>query len=288
MLNSGIAFILNFFAVLELEAIPVLLSKNSHFYELEALSGIYGFNWLVTDVFNTEDRDFFKTPPIHFHHENYSWTLLKINDKARLYSDLTGTILQPTSGSTGEVKLCVRDESGCLAEPLNHIESVNMMERETVLCPLPLNHAYGFGTAMLVSLLTSSDLLLMNEFNPRKLIRVFSEYRITIFTAVPAMLDLLTKIKIAGTIEMARNVLSAGAMLEEEVARNFYHRFNRYIQPSYGSTETGEICIEREKFIGITGSVGTPLARTKVRIEKNEDELPQVFVKKSFPDGRVS
>lgn len=280
VMGSSTGFIASFFALVEIGAVPLLLSKHTTVYELERFNEKYGISWIVSDCMRWEDLDkvFPNNAGVDFVTENYKWGIKRINEKAELSNNLKGTVLQPTSGSTGEVKLCVRDEYGCLAEPLNHLETSGMQSAGNVFCPLPLNHAYGFGTAFLLSIISSSNLILLNELDPRKVINILKEYQVSMFTGVPSVLDLLTKIKISTHIYIPGNILSAGAILDKELSIKFYSRFKSYIHPSYGSTETGEICYEREDIISETGSVGKPLNQTKIRIDNNEDGLGQVSV----------
>lgn len=279
IMNSSVSFIINFFALVEMGAVPVLLSKYTTAYELKKFDDEYGINWVVSDTLKEEEciKEFPNLKERRLYIGNYSFSVKRINKNAQIFTSLKGMILQPTSGSTGDVKLCVRDEYGCLAEPLNHIET-SFANKGNIFCPLPLNHAYGFGTAFLLSIISSSDLTLLNELNPRKVLRAFNEYKISIFTGTVAVLDLFTKMKISTDVNIPEKMISAGAPLTEEVARNFYNRFNRFIHPSYGSTETGEICLERENIISNTGSTGTPLKKTIVKIESCGDGLGQIVV----------
>lgn len=281
VVNSSFQFIVHYFALIKTGAVPVLMSKYSTRFELEKCDEHYGIHWILTDNFALEKLVSFEVDKIHtisFNNDIYKYNLICLNEDAPLFTSLEGMILQPTSGSTGEVKFCVRDEYGCLAEPINHMETTGFKNGH-IFCPLPLNHAYGFGTAFLLAFVTSSDLTLLNEFNPRKVLRVFEEYDINMFTGTSAVYDIIRKMKIDDPSILPEYLVSAGAPLAEDVAVEYFERFHRTIYPSYGSTETGEMCLERESIISPNGSTGTPLRQTKLRIEAVNETCGQIWVK---------
>src|SRR5690242_16162519 len=55
VMHSGAGFIINFFALLELGAVPVILSKNSTTYELGKLNDSYGISWVISDCLPAEE-----------------------------------------------------------------------------------------------------------------------------------------------------------------------------------------------------------------------------------------
>jgi acyl-CoA synthetase (AMP-forming)/AMP-acid ligase II len=285
VMSSGVRFITYFLALMTLGAVPVLLSKQSRLQEITSLSSKYGIPWLVSDtlqldndgietlVFREQWRDDMKGGNLY--HSN-----VQPNNIGQHF--LGGScFLQPTSGSTGEAKMCVRSGSRALEEPLNHYSSLPLPQSHPkVLCPAPLNHAYGFGSGFLLSFICSADLVLLDEFHPRKLVRTLTEQSISTMIAVPAMLDLLTKMRLPSHIRMPECVLCAGAPLERELSEAFHDTFGCFIRPAYGSTETGEITVEREAIISDSGSVGAPLAGSQIKlIPVGNEGFQQLWVK---------
>lgn len=296
IMNSSVGFIINYFSLIEIGAVPILLSKYTTVYEIEQYDEEYGIHWILTDMIPQQElNDVFDTKETVKKLEifSYEYYIQRVNGNAEIYSSLAGMTLQPTSGSTGTVKFCVRDEYGCLAEPINHAETTGW-QGGNIFCPLPLNHAYGFGTAFLLAFVSSSDLTLLNEFNPRQVMRAFQEQNISMFLGTNAIYDLLTKMRNKTDVKLPKILLSAGAPLSEEVSEKIHSQFNRYIYPSYGSTETGEICLERADILSKSGSTGIPLRNTKVYIEKVDDKYGQVIVSNPSlmvgylnPDGTI-
>src|SRR5262249_32738749 len=113
---------------------------------------------------------------------------------------------------------------------------------DTILCVIPMSHAYGFGTSVMLPLISGADVVSTRRFNPRLVERVIEEYPITTFPAVPAMLDLFVLSR-RGTSRIPRRVLSAGAPLPERAATAFLEQTGNTICPLYGATETGGISV---------------------------------------------
>lgn len=268
VVKSPVTFIINFFAIIEIGAIPVLLPKMTTEYELSNYDRLYGIHWVIKD-----DDEI-----CEYSVDMYQWYIKQVNKSAIYLPELKDMILQPTSGSTDSPKICVRDAYGCFAEPQNHVETTSFADKSTIYCPLALNHAYGFGTAFLLAFITSSNLILENEMSPRKILQVFSNYNVTMFTGVPVIYELLAKMIIHKEVVMPDQLLSAGAPLLQNISEAFYERFHKYIHTSYGSTETGEMCIELEDVITKTGCVGQPLKYTSIQFEKGDSDYNHVVV----------
>jgi acyl-CoA synthetase (AMP-forming)/AMP-acid ligase II len=105
-----------------------------------------------------------------------------------------------------------------------------------------MSHAYGFGMGFMVSLLTGARLVTLRQFNPRTITRVLAEQQVSIFPAVPAMLDLVLRAAQPAAI-MPRLVLAAGAPLTEATATAFREQTSTPVTPLYGTTETGGISV---------------------------------------------
>lgn len=254
--QSSVLFILSFFSITEIGAVPIILNKKSTSEEIEQFDKRYGIHWLMNDLSIGED----------YVCEFYTWHISHYNESAVISKDIDNCVLQPTSGTTGLFNLCVRDEYACLAEPQNHIETTSFAKHSKILCPLSLAHAYGFGTAFLTAFLSSSDLIVMDEMNVRTVTKIFREFKVDMMTGVPALYDLLCKMRLPDTMHLPEQLLSAGAPLSQELRQKFYQRFNRYILSSYGSTETGEMCIEHQGSISEAGCVGKALKYTKLKL----------------------
>lgn len=262
MCNS-LNFMACFFGVLNADAVPIIASKKLSDAELELYKKKCNPNLIISDY----DLGLVERTFSILNNTIYCSVVHKDDTAVQQLKNRYGVfILHPTSGTTGESRLCLRDERGCLAEPLNHIDTINGDEIHSMLCMLPLNHAYGFGSAFLLGMLQSYDMYLISEFNPRKIIRILTEEKIDYMPANPAVLDLLLRTHSKVPFQVPRYILSAGSVFKSQLVSEFYEKFGVYIKASYGSTETGEICLQREEKVCPEGCVGHTLKQTRIEI----------------------
>jgi long-chain acyl-CoA synthetase len=183
-------------------------------------------------------------------------------------------LYQFSSGSTVKPKLAGRTHYNILSEAENVCKTIGISRKDKLLCAVPLFHAYGFGTVMTPSIYAGATLILINKFNPRRVLNMLKNERITMFFGVPYMFSLLFDIAADKKIELLnlKYCFSAGISLPPEVSRNFYRKFGVFVRDLYGTTETGCISVNLNKDVGGTlDSVGLPIKGTKVNI-KGEDE----------------
>jgi acyl-CoA synthetase (AMP-forming)/AMP-acid ligase II len=189
-----------------------------------------------------------------------------LDPQAPAFPPLIATPLHPTSGTTGRSKVAIRTAQQAVAEAMHYIDTMQITSDDRILCVVPMSHAYGFGVGFMVSLLSGATLLTMRQFNPRTIARALSEKRITIFPAVPAMLELIVRAAAPGAT-MPRLVLAAGAPLAEGTAAAFWQQTGRRVTPLYGTTETGGITVAvGQQGDPPTGCVGRPMEGVEARV----------------------
>lgn len=265
--SSGFKFILHFFALLHMEAIPVLMSRQTTSDEWIRMRSRHGWEFLITDCQGVDSPNYKEEKEIHLFHTPLSggYTLIKFNASCKAIS-LKNVYIQPTSGSTGASKLCVRSINAAVNEAVNISERMGLTKRESsILCPLSLNHAFGFGSAFMLSMIFSCHLYLLNSYNPKKLQRFMEHNKVDILTAVPPMISFIEKGLSANSC-LPSKILSAGSPLESDLYRSFRNKFGVGIYSAYGSTETGKISILNDKEVYEAGDVGTPLSQNKIRL----------------------
>jgi acyl-CoA synthetase (AMP-forming)/AMP-acid ligase II len=176
------------------------------------------------------------------------------------WPELPPVPLHPTSGTTGKPKIAVRPGHAAIAEARNYQEAMEIDRYDTILCFVPMSHAYGFGTSVMLPLVSGASVVCMRRFNPRAVERALREHSITTLPAVPAMLDLLLLGAGAGADYFPRRVLSAGAPLPERTALAFREKTGQTVSPLYGTTETGGITVAVGGHAPSTGTcVGPPM-----------------------------
>jgi long-chain acyl-CoA synthetase len=122
----------------------------------------------------------------------------------------------------------------------------------------------------LVALLTSADLLFMRGFNPDLVRQALNGSKVTVFPAVPLMLDTLLAPASASLIGRPRIVLSAGAPLSRKTFDAFRDGYGLSIRPLYGTTETGGISVGRVEDEFDSG-VGPPMKGVELNLRTSAD-----------------
>ncbi len=191
-----------------------------------------------------------------------------------------------STGSTGIPKCVARHHANLLALADNHTQTVGWDRGDRVLLVIPLSHTYAFGS-FISAVKVGAAIYLMDDFNRKQVCSTLSDERITVFPAVPFMLDVLSAYVPAESTDFSslKHVISAGAPLDEEVAKKFFETFKIYPRQLYGSSETGVISINMATNIIARGqSVGRPVANVTVKVvdeegkEKSRGELGEIAV----------
>ena len=104
---------------------------------------------------------------------------------------LPGVPLHPTSGTTGQPKIAARPGLCALAEAAHYIDTIGIDASDLLLVAPPMSHAYAYGMGVMVPLLSGASMVTMRRFSPRLVHDAFEQLGITIFPAVPMMLEML-------------------------------------------------------------------------------------------------
>ena len=206
-------------------------------------------------------------------------------DVTRLDPDDEAIYLYST-GSTGKPKRVSRTHHNLVALADNHTETVKWTTQDKILFAIPISHTYGFGN-FISSIKIGATIYVMPDFNRNKVLDILEEESITIFPAVPVMLDVLAKTFLPEPINLSslKFVISAGAPLPEKTFYSFYEKYGIYPRQLYGSSETGVISINLgDKIVETYNSVGQPVKNVEVKImgdqgnELEVDEIGEIIV----------
>jgi len=179
-----------------------------------------------------------------------------------------------STGSTGKPKRVARTHFNLAALADNHTQTVGWSCEDRVLFAVPISHTYAFGN-YISAVRSGAAVVVTPEFNRQKVLDLLERERITVFPAVPVMLDVLSRTHMDAPIDLSslKLVISAGAPLQEHTFFKFRERFSIYPRQLYGSTETGVISInlcggdEIEKRFN---SVGRPVKNVTVKVFDEE------------------
>ena len=192
-----------------------------------------------------------------------------------------------STGSTGKPKRVSRTHLNLVALADNHTETVGWTDKDKILFTVPISHTYGFGN-FISSIKIGASIVVLGEFNRNKVLDILEEESITVFPAVPIMLDVLAKTYLPELKDLSslRLVISAGAPLPEKIFYSFHEKYGIYPRQLYGSSETGVISINLGDDIENTfNSVGKPVRNVEVHIIDEDgnkagvDEVGEIAVK---------
>ncbi|MFQ5963540.1 MAG: class I adenylate-forming enzyme family protein [Candidatus Scalinduaceae bacterium] len=292
LLKNSPEFIISFFAIAKVEAVAVPLNVQYKEQELtdyirdskpkiiiasrqiiplikEITSFIADKECTIIGVPDGEDESFSYMSLIK---ENFS-----LNGTRNL-SPQSEVLCQYSSGSTGQPKRIIRTHFNLISEAEQFCTSVNMTGNDKILCVVPLFHAHGLGNCMLASTYAGATLVILEDFNRRRILKTIQEEQITVFPGVPFMFNMLadTPLRDEITLSSLRLCFSAGAPLPHRTFQKFYEKYGVSVRQLYGSTETGSVSINLDENISKTvESVGLPMKNVEVEIfGMNGEVLP--------------
>ena len=194
----------------------------------------------------------------------------KILDKNRDDLHKTATVLF-TSGTTGDPKGVKLSHRGII-ENLKGIDKYfQLQEGQKILIVRPLVHVAVFTGELLVALYKGLEIdFYEEEFQPNRLAKYIDENGVEIFGCTPTLLYHLTRYLQGESLD---SIVISGERLTEGIAKILEEKFSdkRYYNV-YGLTENSPrvsaLC--PEEFFEKIGSVGKPIAHTKVKLKDGE------------------
>ncbi len=276
-LSNNPLFIITFFAIAKIGAIAITLNTNYKEEELRSYLKGMSVKYLMLDV-QLKDKcgKAIYGTAINLIIMNSKVIYPKISRRVdknynidiRINTD-DEVLQQFSSGSTGKPKRVGRTHFNILSEARSVSKTIGISSKDKILCAVPLFHAYGFGSAMLPSIYSGAKLILLDKFNPRRVLGILKKEKITILFGVPYMFSMLADVlmKKRPKIPSLRYCFSAGISLPPEVSKKFYRKFGVFVRDLYGTSETGCISVNLNKGIETTlNSVGLPIIGTKVEV----------------------
>jgi long-chain acyl-CoA synthetase len=241
-LPNGPLFAAVWAASLEVGASPILVHSETPQPELHKMAEQWDAHFLVAEA--EIDRGNYPAAGKFLaagEHGTLHWQRIGRGQSEQIR--LASVPLHPTSGTSADPKLAVRPGRCAVAEPLHYIETLSIDRSDSILCAIPMSHAYAYGMCFMVALLTSANLLFMRCFDPALVHRALGEGKVSIFPAVPILLDSLLATHCADRIVGLRILLSAGAPLSSRTFEAIRDRYGVAVRPLYGTTETGGISV---------------------------------------------
>jgi long-chain acyl-CoA synthetase len=159
--------------------------------------------------------------------------------------------------------------------------------RDGFLCLLPFFHTYAITGTFLLPLLNGSKMVLVDRFQPAKVLGLIQEHKISVFLAIPSMYRVLAATESEFDISSVRFPISGGEPLPVSIAEAFEKRFKVPICEGYGQTEAAPVVTlntpERRKL----GTIGRALPGVDLAIwDESNRVLPTGQVGEIMVRGR--
>ena len=143
-----------------------------------------------------------------------------------------------TSGTTGTPKGAVLSHANLTFNTMNQLAHTDVLGTDTALCMAPLFHATGLGQVSLPTLFKGGTVVIATKFDPAAILATITGQRITSFSAVPTMLQMLCDHPDFTITDLSslRYVIYGGSAVAEHVAVAWHNRGVPILQ-GYGMTE---------------------------------------------------
>ncbi len=292
LLHNSIEFIISFFSISRLGAIAVPINPGYKENEIEFYASHSQVKILITEdrLRSVAEKAMAATGAsvVVIKGEKTDWSFSEVNFENHIKTSIRPSdeaIYLYSTGSTGRPKRVSRTHLNLIALANNHTQTTGWTEADRILFTVPLSHTYGFGN-FISAVKVGASMYVLGEFNRNRVIDIIEGESITVFPAVPFMLNVIAETFLPNSRDFSslRLVISAGAPLSKETFYKFHERFSIYPRQFYGSTETGVISInlgDEKRF----DSVGLPVKNVEVRIfrddgtEANTNEVGEIAVK---------
>jgi acyl-CoA synthetase (AMP-forming)/AMP-acid ligase II len=144
-----------------------------------------------------------------------------------------------SSGSTGYPKGVMLTHRNMIANVVQTSMGAPLCGTEQVLAVPPFHHAFGLIMAMNASLLQGATIVTMSRFEPEGYLQAIQDHRVTRLYIVPTIAVLLARSPLVDRYDLSsvREIVSAGAALDPQIARQCEQRLGCRVYQGYGLTE---------------------------------------------------
>ncbi len=171
-----------------------------------------------------------------------------------------------TSGTTGRPKGVVLTHDNLAA----NVESCQRADKfdhtDGFLCLLPFFHTYAITGTFLLPLFSGSKMVLVDRFQPLKVMSLIQEHKISVLLAIPSMYRVMAATEGDYNVSSVRFPISGGEPLPISIAEAFEKRFRVPIYEGYGQTEAAPVVTLNVPAARKLGTIGRPVPGVEVAI----------------------
>ena len=187
-----------------------------------------------------------------------------------------------TSGSTGTPTGVIQTGASIVANTRQVAAFLGFGPDTPVLACAPLFHGYGFGCALLASLLSGAPMWFCSPRSvPSQLDRAARRHAAHTLIALPSHYGLISEMPadagrpgVSEGLAGLRSCVTGGAPLATGVAARLVRRYSFTLYNAYGSSEAGAVAFKAVTGEDDPGDIGTPLPGISARIAKVAERDP--------------
>jgi long-chain acyl-CoA synthetase len=181
-----------------------------------------------------------------------------------------------TSGTTGRPKGAMLSHKNLVANAWDFQDAIHARPEDVILCLLPMYHCYAWSVCVSLSLLLGAQLVIQANYNFKTAIRLVQRHGVTLFTGVPAVMELLLEGAEPSELSTVREFICGGASLGKVLGQKFADKFGHPVLEGYGLSEAAPVVSVNRPGNVKFGSIGLPLVEEEVRILNPQGrEVPQ-------------
>jgi long-chain acyl-CoA synthetase len=178
-----------------------------------------------------------------------------------------------TSGTTARPKGVILTHDNLLANVESCQRAGEFDSRDGFLCLLPFFHTYAITGTFLLPLLTGSKMVLVDRFQPLKVLGLIQEHKISVLLAIPSMYRVLAATEGNFDLSSVRFPISGGEPMPPAIAEAFEKRFKVPIYEGYGQTEAAPVVTLNRPGASKPGTIGPPIPGVEVAIWDDQNRV---------------
>ncbi|GAA0740336.1 AMP-binding protein [Gaetbulibacter jejuensis] len=186
---------------------------------------------------------------------------------------IKGAILFKSSGSTGNSKIVVHDNDTLMNNSLGCLDHLEINATDKVAIPVPISHMYGFGAALIPSLLQGVSVMLVNNVNIPVYLDAERLFNPNVVFMTPGILEMYIKFK--RNPYHYKYLISGGDKLNCKTAKELNIRYGKVIN-LYGSTELGVIATSKNSKKNDSNLL-MPLQGVKISSKSLDDNFKELL-----------